>query len=385
MRSSSASTAAALAVFFAVADSFLLLPLQHRDRGGVVRSNDHEFIVLPSIIERQEGKKKTTTTSSYDPADAVASESSSDLTTNVLKETNSYATGEEQNASPQSSFAQVSNICRDLDGSPLSPDYFGQTMGITNVNSYTCPEQETFRGFMSNGGRVHLFPGGETAFYKRIVFEDLPHAHEKLQTAPFKLVRDIQSYEVVAAFLKSKACQLLRDQTGVCIPKCYHAQSEPNLSNPMESKFSFLLQDFAPTDGWYQQWLLDDLQEIQATLTTYAKIHAFFWNGSAFWKEQTEAAKELEAGVWKSGSYVQPQAQNANQCQIVAQEWAKKRMRFENELSSFDYWDNLGERLESIAEECGRLAHPFAEEGVLSEQYKKYRTFTHGDPKQANL
>ena len=35
-----------------------------------------------------------------------------------------------------------------------------------------------------------------------------------------------------------------------------------------------------------------------------------------------------------------------------------------------------------------RVAHPFGdyEEGSpLSEEYAKYRTFTHGDPKQANL
>ena len=49
-----------------------------------------------------------------------------------------------------------------------------------------------------------------------------------------------------------------------------------------------------------------------------------------------------------------------------------------------DYWDNLGERLESVAEECGRLAHPFAVDELL-DGYEKFRTFTHGDPKQANL
>ena len=51
----------------------------------------------------------------------------------------------------------------------------------------------------------------------------------------------------------------------------------------------------------------------------------------------------------------------------------------------FDYWDNLGERLQSIAEECGRHAHPFAEDESFSNHYQQYRTFTHGDPKQANI
>lgn len=109
----------------------------------------------------------------------------------------------------------------------------------------------------------------------------------------------------------------------------------------------------------------------------------FFWQGSSFWNDQ-EAARELEEAVWKSGSYVQPKAQGLNQYKSVAKEWSKKRMKFRRELSSFDFWDNLGERLESIAEKCGRHAHPFADD-ILFNSYKKYRTFTHGDPKQANL
>jgi thiamine kinase-like enzyme len=74
-----------------------------------------------------------------------------------------------------------------------------------------------------------------------------------------------------------------------------------------------------------------------------------------------------------------------NQCNNVAKSWATERLKFEPELSSMDYWDNLGERLESIAEESGRLAHPFAEDTPLSESFRKFRTFCHGDPKQANL
>mmetsp|Transcript_26103 Transcript_26103/g.45986 ORF Transcript_26103/g.45986 Transcript_26103/m.45986 type:complete len:509 (+) Transcript_26103:148-1674(+) len=279
----------------------------------------------------------------------------------------------------------VEDIVQDLDGLPLSKEYLSESMGV-NVESYTCPEKDAFRGFMSNACRIRVSPGGETAFYKRIVFEHLGHAWEKLKTAPFKLARDAKSYQVVASFLSSKACQQLTKQTGVCIPKCYDAQLRPNDSNPIESKYSFLLEDFSSSDGWYQQWLLDDDEECKATLKAFAKIHAFFWNGSKFWNDK-EAAEELEAAVWKSGSYVQPEAQNTetvNQCKIVAKEWATKRLRFEKELSSFDYWDNLGERLESVAEQCGRDAHPFADD-TLSEAYKKYRTFTHGDPKQANL
>lgn len=157
----------------------------------------------------------------------------------------------------------------------------------------------------------------------------------------------------------------------------------PNDINPIESKFSVLLEDFAPSDCWSQRWLLQSNEECKATLTTLAKMHAFFWHGSSFWDDK-EAAKELEDGVWESASYVQPTLQTLNQCKDVAKGWASSKLKCQTELEFMDYWDNLGERLESVAEENGRLAHPFAVD-ELSESYKKYRTFTHGDPKQANL
>ena len=130
-----------------------------------------------------------------------------------------------------SSDEQSSCICRDLDGNPLSPEYFAEKMGIGHVDRYICPEKDAFHGLMSNGGRVHLFPGGETAFYKRIAFEDLEHAQEKLRDAPHKLVRDAKSYHVVGSFLLSKGCNNLVEETGVRIPKCYDAQLEPNDAN----------------------------------------------------------------------------------------------------------------------------------------------------------
>jgi thiamine kinase-like enzyme len=277
----------------------------------------------------------------------------------------------------------IHNIVRDLNGRPLTNEYFAQHMGI-DVESYSCPEEDAFRGFMSNACRVKLMPSGDSAFYKCIIFKDIGHAWEKMKNAPFKLLRDIHSYQVVASFLNSKACQQMVDKTGIKIPICYHAELEPNYINPMESKFSFLLEDLNPSDGWYQQWLIDSREECKACLRTYAKIHAFFWHGSNFWKDK-EAAKELEASVWQSGSYVQPHAQPPDQYLTLETEWARKRMKFEKHLSSFDYWENLGERLQSVAHECGRRAHPFAEGESLAKDYQRYRTFTHGDPKQANI
>jgi len=277
---------------------------------------------------------------------------------------------------------EISSGVPDLDGNPLSNEYLSKSMGIP-VEAYSCPQEAVFRGLMSNGCRLHMLPGGETAFYKSVVFEHLSHAQEKLRSAPFKLSRDAKSYEVVAKFLSSEACQKVCEETGVRIPKCYHADLRANSENPIQTKCSFLLEDLSPDDGWYQRWLLQDLEECKTVLSTYAKMHAFFWNGSSFWQDK-RAADELEDAVWESGSYVQPKAQNADQCEKVAQEWQVKRMKFESVLSSLECWDDLGDRLQTVAKECGRLAHPFADD-ALADSYRKHRTFTHGDPKQANL
>ena len=92
----------------------------------------------------------------------------------------------------------------------------------------------------------------------------------------------------------------------------------------------------------------------------------------------------LEASVWPSGGYIQPQMQTVNQCNNVATAWTKNRVNCKDALELLSFWDNLGDRLQFVANECGKLAHPFSNEGPSS-SYEKYKTFTHGDPKQANF
>jgi len=283
----------------------------------------------------------------------------------------------------EGSMEQCVDITRDLDGYPLTKEYFAEKMGMANTESYSCPEKEAVRGLMSNACRVHLHPSGDTAFYKRIVFEHLDHARAKMKTAPHKLIRDVKSYKVETSFLASKACKEVIAKAGLRIPKCYDAKLMPNDSTPINSKFSVLLEDFSPSNGWAQRWLLQSDEECKATLTVLAKMHAFFWHGSSFWDDE-DAAKELEDGVWESASYVQPKLQTLNQCNDVAKGWAVSKLKCQKELESKEFWDNLGERLESVAEVNGRLAHPFAVDAI-SESFKKWRTFTHGDPKQANI
>lgn len=373
---------------------------------------------LPKDLSSPEVDVTTTTAASDPPRDVTSSphddgveeeedSHSTEEMTDLIKQVNGQesstttSAADNEQKQQQRKESSVENIARDLEDRPLTAEYFATAMGIpsSSVESYECPETDAFCGFMSNACRVRLLPEtttedhhrSRTAFYKRIVFADLPHAREKSRTAPHKLLRDARSYQVVASFLQSEARRQMVEATGVIVPRLYHVRSRPDYERPMESKFSFLFEDLAPSDGWYQRWLLDDADECHATLRTFARMHAFFWTGSSFWNDEdnTAAGDELEAAVWSSGSYVQPQAQDDRQCHVVAREWAVKRMRFrhESELSTTTFWDDLGERLESVAEECGRLAHPFAdkEEETLAKRYRPYRTLTHGDPKQANL
>ncbi|KAL7544231.1 hypothetical protein ACHAWF_016692 [Thalassiosira exigua] len=279
--------------------------------------------------------------------------------------------------------AQCVDIVRDLRGRPRTSDYFRDKLGSTLVDSYSCPEREAFRGLMSDACRVRFHPGKETAFYKRIDFQRLSHAQEKLRRAPHKLASDAESYRVVTAFLSSRACERVGTEAGVRIPKLLDAELEPDDVDPIRSKFAFLLEDLAPSDGWKQGWLLEDRRECEAALTTLAKVHAYFWTGSTFW-DDVDDARELEDAVWKSASYVQPR-RNAGQWKTVASKWETERLKCEGALGDRDYWDDLGTRLQSVAEACGREANPFAEDEGFARPYKRHRTFCHGDPKQANF
>lgn len=180
---------------------------------------DAKVVIVTSTTEPEPERIATTSSSvgDYDPSDDYIGDNSlAQIEIDLLE---------------LSLDEQSSCICRDLDGNPLSPEYFAQKMDIERVDRYICPEKDAFHGLMSNGGRVHLFPGGETAFYKRIAFEDLEHAKEKLRDAPHKLVRDAKSYHVVGSFLLSKGCSDMVEATDVRIPKCYDAQLEPNDAN----------------------------------------------------------------------------------------------------------------------------------------------------------
>ena len=159
-------------------------------------------------------------------------------------------------------------------------------------------------------------------------------------------------------------------------------------SDPIESRFAILLEDFSPCQNWHQHRLISG-PAIKATLATFAKLHGFFWCGSSFWQQGGRAAEQLEGAVWQSGSYWQPSMQPPEQLDQVASAWDKHRESFGSafseaeELARIDL-GSLGQRLQTVVHQVGQRAHPFNDTG-LSSEYQFWRTLIHGDAKSANI
>jgi len=314
--------------------------------------------------------------------------------------------------------AQAIDIARDLDGMPLTREWLEQHVLLSNkhlkynsegklLRNYSVPESDAVRMLMSNGCRImfdwnnSLLDGDEekvlprSAFYKRIVMSDLDHAWSKLRSTPHKLTRDVRSYQVECNFLTSAACQNFIEEAGIRVNRVYGSDLRPfpgeHPEDKIKSRFSMLLEDFSANDGWKQEWLFDK-QTAKATLSMFARMHAYFWEGSNFWKkEEGRIGRELEDAVWPNGGYMQPKLQGEAQLEKVAFGWKNRLPSFETDLKGVLNLQNedlatLGDRVEKIAKLVGDRAHPFAPGVELdSSNLRKYRTFIHGDPKQANI
>jgi 3'-phosphoadenosine 5'-phosphosulfate (PAPS) 3'-phosphatase/thiamine kinase-like enzyme len=303
---------------------------------------------------------------------------------------------------------QAIDIARDLEGLPFSLEYIQDLLKDENPKdlplvSYSIPESDAWRGMMSNGVRLCLDWKGNGSdhlpvsdiFYKRIVMADLAHARDKLKTAPHKLVRDVKSYQIEIGFLTSKACQCLIKEAGLKLNKVLGSDLRPSPADlgpeyQLESRFSIFLEYFQNSDGWKHQWLLGE-EATKATLEELAKMHAYFWEGSQFWKKDGgKIGKELESIVWPNGGYMQPHLQGKEQLEKVHNGWKARYPSFEEDLSELTELEgadlkSLGKRLEAIAPSVGDMAHPFAESSNAGKAFSRYRTLIHGDPKQANF
>ena len=290
--------------------------------------------------------------------------------------------------------AEAMPIARTLEGEALDADALSEALvgSRAKLTGYSVPQETEVRGIMSEACRLNFewsdaapSSAPASAFYKRICFNELESARKKLASAPHKLVRDVNSYAVEAAWLKSRAAKLAHTRAGIRVPRAYRVEAQP-AAEPIESRFSLLVEDFHPDDGWYQSGFYN-LDEARSSLSAFARLHAFYWSGSK--ALDGEARAELENAVWPSGAYWQPCMQTEDQFTQLASHWEghveRFGMRGAPELDGVDV-DTLGERLQAVARAAGDEAHPFgAADPAVGTAARPLRTLTHGDPKAGNL
>ena len=166
--------------------------------------------------------------------------------------------------------------------------------------------------------------------------------------------------------------------------------SGDNPKDLLDSRFSIFLEYFQKSDGWEQHWLLNK-EETKAALGELAKMHAYFWQGSHFWKKDGgKAGNDLESIVWPNGGYMQPKLQGYEQLKKVFSGWEARYPSFEADLQNIPELggvdiQSLGKRLEEVAPIVGKKAHPFSDNGTKNNELLQYRTLIHGDPKHANF
>ena len=306
-------------------------------------------------------------------------------------------------------------ISLDLDGNPLKRTFLNSIFlpslsGSSNASSCHLlgyEERDEERGLMSHTCRLVLSwseaaPSSSqnlpiSCFYKRIDMYSLEHLRYKALEQPTKVARDVKSYEVETSFLASHAIKALTSTGTVSIPKCYHADKRKHATNPIESKFALLLEDFSPNEGWAQVKMLSH-EESKAALVSLARFHAFFLPNSSYRRsiQGRDQENELEQCIWNSGGYWQPNMQ-PNQMEILKDAWEGTHMKnFDEAFKNDDYLQQnvdlltLGERLQDVATMIGAEAHPFSgcegTDAIMADEQKAtrlhaIRTVIHGKEK----
>ena len=264
----------------------------------------------------------------------------------------------------------AADVARDVAGAPLAPADLEALFPGRTLASFRAPEREAARGALSNGCRLRLTwaDGGEdSVFYKRVVMAELPAAVKKQATQPAKLLRDVESFRVEAAFLASAAASSFE---GVRLPAALASTQLPDAAHPIDSRFALYLRDFAPEDGWRQRNLLSG-DDARRTVRALAAFHARYWGADA----------SSAGDVWPRGGHWLPEYA-PDQFAAIASAWPRLLASFGAEFAAAPALKDvdlptLGARLEAAAAAAAARAHPPAD--------APGRTLIHGDLKAANV
>jgi len=301
--------------------------------------------------------------------------------------------------------SSATDIARDLSGRPLTASFLSRILhDAVQVEAYSAPESSAVRYLQSTAVRLELHYAGDqsmvdallmprSVFFKRSVMRELGHAAGKASLAPQKLLRDVMSHEVEAAFLASSACSIASSVARVPIPFAYHVEHSIDCEVPFNSCFATFLQDFSPLQGWHQLGELP-AAPMAAALAALAKMHAFFWACDIEEQEHrylsAAALTELKNSVWSHATYWSLDRQPLKQLEELDSNWRATRNRFERELraapvprnvsagSLYDASERIGERLANLAHNLDAQVHG-------TKPGSSFRTLIHGDPKAANL
>jgi len=275
----------------------------------------------------------------------------------------------------------VTDLIRNIEGTVLITEYFNNVVGGDTINSYYSLEKDTVRYKQSHACRI-IFDTGHSAFFKRIVLRELPSAVEKAKSLPYKLERDVKANMNENNFLKLTATEKFNlteesNSSNECdgkaqIVRAYDCQARVYTDNPIDSKFTLLLEDFSEKNGWKQFPLLDE-NNMKSTLQALAKFHAFFW------LKDKQGSDEVRTLLWEVATYWDLEKQPAGQIELLENSF--KRLIRDFKIANSDveeqnmFGKNYGLKLSEIAKELNDAVHNSPDK----------QTIIHGDPKSPNF
>lgn len=248
-----------------------------------------------------------------------------------------------------------------------------------------------------------------SAFMKRMVLRELPHAIKKLSIAPYKLQRDMAANINEARFLASPLAKQFNEMAACATQQCeiaaaYSIEQHLHSNYPIDSRFSLLLKDFNRKDGWLQRVHLE-AGEFCAALQALAQWHAFFWiqeggagSTCAAQHHQDGSVAELGRQLWPTASYWDLDKQPEGQVEglglaferIVAVMVDSGLMHDDADalhVGGSAHWLAVGARLQRVAQSANDRLHaaPASKTSPTTTTTFTKQTLLHGDPKASNF